>query len=223
MLWPDIELQMAILLSVFLKADTEATLSVYLKLRRSVPRLEALDIAAEIALDEKDLRLFRAIISVHRQLEGERNDLAHGYFGTSEEMPDALLWIDQQSYAKYSAQILNQPSPNVKIVTAEIESKIFVYKKKDLLDIYERCFAFCNILGFFINYLTCDWEDHSISTSTREEEYHRLCNEFPIREALLRQRARDLRTTSSIHPQKSRPSYPARVSNPPLRLKVRRS
>jgi hypothetical protein len=69
---------MGLLLAILMKAETEASVSVYLKLRRSVPRKEALEAVAKVSLTGKDHELFQAILRVHSQVEAERNALVLG-------------------------------------------------------------------------------------------------------------------------------------------------
>jgi hypothetical protein len=58
-LWSDADLQMAVLLSILMKANADAAVAVYQILRRSAPRYASLTAAAEVTLAPfpKDLEL----------------------------------------------------------------------------------------------------------------------------------------------------------------------
>ena len=82
MAWPNLEMQMAMLLALLLKAETDATLAVYLSLRRSTSRYDAISAAANVSLDRLGCEYILASLKVIQSAEGERNALAHAVWGT---------------------------------------------------------------------------------------------------------------------------------------------
>ncbi len=230
MLWPEAELEAALLLANLMKAETDATISVYSKLRRSVSRREALKAAAEVSLDERDLQLFEAVLSVYSRVEADRNDLAHGCFGTSFDIPDGLLWIEQQHFAriltKNKTMTLWDGESTQRIRPySEFEPYIFVYKQNDLAYIRKDIEELIMTMKMFNGYLSWDLSEKPSSVYLREELYFQLCLEPRIREVLARRpNVREEPKPPSAPPRKSKPSRLVLVSNPPLtRRKARRS
>ena len=84
-LWSDVEAEMARLLATLLQANTEPVVAVFLSIQSSRAQSDALNAAAEVVLNESDYELFGAIMSVARSVEKDRNDLAHGQYGGSDQ------------------------------------------------------------------------------------------------------------------------------------------
>src|SRR5277367_3071631 len=93
-LWPDVDTEFAMLLATLTRANSSAMVSVYSVLRRATGKYDALEAAANTALDKSGVEIIKAILSVTQSLEVERNDFAHGHWGISDLIPDAILWID---------------------------------------------------------------------------------------------------------------------------------
>jgi hypothetical protein len=92
-LWPDIDLQLALLLAALTHADTAPMMAVYSVIRRATGRYEAIRAAASVSVNFRGQSIISAIMSFTQTVEGHRNDIAHGHWGIVEEIPDVIVWI----------------------------------------------------------------------------------------------------------------------------------
>lgn len=195
-IWTNAELQMAILLSILLKADSEAAVAVYLVLRRSTPRYEALTAAANVTLNERDRRLFGAVMLVYQAAEAERNALAHGIFGTHSKMPNSLLWLDASDATQSIIEALRAHTatgvlpPNTDRALAE---KLFYYSDNALNSVSHQIETVLRILFDLNIYL------REPPGAKRDQQYDQLCSQAPIREALRVQQQREQKNKTPAH------------------------
>jgi hypothetical protein len=191
--WPNIELQMALLLGVFLDATNEAAVAVYLSLRAGRVRQDAINAAANIVLNGDVLDLYRAIIAFQRPIEAQRNDLAHGCFGVMDALPDGVLWMESQHAANFMLNFWNKiehstptgpPIPTSQEEKDRIHegnlSRLFVYRKADIEQLLQDITALWRTLGSFIYFLR---------NSRPQNIYDELCNEPHVKTELLKIRA----------------------------------
>lgn len=175
--WADIEVQTARLLAELMGANIPQTAAVFGSLRSSRAQSDALNAAAEVVLNERDLLLFQAYIARKASLEKERNDLAHGCFGVSVSIPDHIVWVSQSDFLAFSAaHKANQKK-------FEIKEKQFVYELGTLERIAQEIAEFYHQLGFFEGYLTARHREPD-GEAFRTSRYHELCNQPHIKQAL---------------------------------------
>jgi hypothetical protein len=188
--WSNIELQMALLLGVLLNATNEAAVAVYLSLRAGRVRQDAINAAANAVLSGEVLELYRAIVDFHRSVEVQRNDLAHGCYGTTDAIPDGVLWMEAQHVANFMLDFWNKvehsrptgpPIPTSREEEQKIQeqnlNRMFVYREKDVKQLLTDIEALWRTLGSFIYFLR---------NSKPREIYDRLCNELHVKTALLK-------------------------------------
>lgn len=205
--WSNAELQMAILLSILLKAEGEAAVAVYLVLRRNIPRYAALNAAAAVTLvDERDKKLFDAVMLVCQQAGAERNALAHGSFGIHLKMPKSLLWLEASDATQFIIEALRQhKATGVRLPLSAhkpLADKMYHYTEKALEDVYKQLEAALNVLFHFNIYL------RDPPGPTRDHEYDQLCKLAPIQKALRDLRAPGRQNKQSA-PPRSRPRKPS--------------
>ncbi len=136
-MWSDVELQMALSLGAILKTNSDAAVALFLAIKTSRTQRDALSAVARLLLSGDDLDAFEALLIVYTSLEKQRNTLAHGLFGISDAIPDAVLWTDMQDHANFIINtLLNEykgvplPDPH-----AKLREDTFVYTKQDLEDL----------------------------------------------------------------------------------------
>jgi hypothetical protein len=100
-LWAQIEIQMALILSALMKSHSDAAIAVFLSIRNSRQQQEALAAAAQTTLVGRASEIFSAISNVYRSLESQRNDLVHGVYALSDDLPNALLWVDPKNHTNF--------------------------------------------------------------------------------------------------------------------------
>ena len=96
--WADIEVQLTRLLAELINAETPAVSAVFGSIRSSRSQSDAIEAAAKVVLNADDILLFKAYIKRKASLEKERNDLAHGCFGVSVNIPDHIVWVSQADF-----------------------------------------------------------------------------------------------------------------------------
>jgi hypothetical protein len=133
--WPEIDMQLAILLSILMQADTDATLAVYLTLRRSTGQYNSISEAANVSLDPKGLEYIRAGIKVIKTAEAERNALAHAAWGFSPLIEDGILWVSEADAVHFHVNTLKDIKNRKGIDMEKLAQKMFVYTLKDLVAI----------------------------------------------------------------------------------------
>jgi hypothetical protein len=186
--WTQIEYLMAVLLAVLLKTDTPAAMSVFLTLRRSTSRIEAITAAAQ-HLPARDKEICVATLKAMQSVEAERNSLAHGMFGVTDELPDSVLWAEvkdiSSTMVKYA--FFADSADNEKM--SEYLDNVFYYRESDLLQIEEQIKQASVVLTAAIRYIrsTYGWADSHLEL---DQQYALLCSFAPIQEALRALRAR---------------------------------
>ncbi|MDN3276953.1 hypothetical protein QWJ07_22010 [Frankia sp. RB7] len=101
MAWSYVDWQMAVLLAALMKADSEASIAIFLTLRNARAQRDVLVAAAEMTLTGDDRDTFDAIMSVYTSLQSQRADLAHGIFGSIPDgRDDEVPWIETKNLSK---------------------------------------------------------------------------------------------------------------------------
>ena len=141
-------------------SDADAA-AVYLALEGAGPKTKVIAVLAERKLSAAHLALLRAILKVAKSGQKERDKLAHWIWGTSEELPEALLLADPRNLTHESGSIL-------------------VYKKEDFASMhmrFERIASWGQTFGFIL----------SGHPANRDGQlYEQLCREPEIAEILNR-------------------------------------
>jgi hypothetical protein len=153
--WPEVEVNMALLLAILMKANSDAAVAVYLSLRTGRARQDAMNAAAEATLGPEDLGLFGAIMLVYRAAEGQRNDIAHGNWGICDKIEDGVIWVESKHYSHWLISELRRDEMDVSEY-GELARHLFVYKKNDFSDTLSIISDVRRILADFMWYLRRD-------------------------------------------------------------------
>lgn len=212
-MWSATEVQMAILLSIVLRAEeSDAAVAVYMVLRRSAPRLEAITVAGKITLSERDYELLGAVLHVYQTAEAERNALAHGCFGMHPGLPDSALWVEPVKFAHHILEALRSEDLR-KLPPTEtsmgLAKQLRHYTKKDLEAIHVQIREVRRMV-FNLNVYLRRVLSSTVNDQLRDDLYAKECSSAPIQEAL-----RDLRLRAS----KSRKTVPLQQRARRRRLK----
>jgi hypothetical protein len=189
-----LEVQLWWALAMLLGTDSRAGVAMYAVLHNTAQR-QAVEAAAATALSPDDLQLFNAILRLVRGVQKRRNEIVHGTWGVSPEVPDALILIRGEDALAEAMQVFApahlNPAPDGGVVcgadamTVPYDEnndyvpldKTFIYKERDftlLLDDMSRAMA---SLGRF-------WYPASRGDSTTAEQRHLLSLEPHIQTAL---------------------------------------
>ena len=153
--WPEVLHQQALLLGLFLGVRSEGALAVFSTLQNAAARRAAIFAAADLSLKtEKDLDLLSAVMNIIGSAEKERNDLAHGCFGISKDIPDGILWIASKDIGTWQASIIFKPSAAASDGDyTKLANLLYVYKKQDLERIYDQIAETWGIIHHLLIYV----------------------------------------------------------------------
>ncbi len=101
-------------------------MAMYEALSGGEARRAALEGAAKAALPEDDFLLFKAVEKVLGPARRIRNNFAHHIWGTTTEIPDALLLIDPKCLREFEVQKSDGRSLIIE------RSLVYVWKERDL-------------------------------------------------------------------------------------------
>jgi len=181
-LWSEVDLQYARVLAALLGSRTEPAVSIFQAIRRTNLQTIVLTAAAEATLPEKEIYLFIALRSVGDQLEGERNDLMHGLFGRSGDLPDCVLWIEAKKRVQHMVEV-NKKWASGSISAAdyrELVNHVSVYTLKDLRQLRSAMEEHHRAVHDFASLVA------AADTTEREGLYRRLSKNARIRAELPR-------------------------------------
>lgn len=182
-IWTQVDNEMGCLLGILLGANSDATIEVFLSLRRASSQRDALAAAALHTLQGDELAACNAILAVYKSLERQRNDLAHGCYGTCPEDPDILFWIDVKEHVHFQTETLALEHQGIihEDRHKRLKANLFVYRMKDLHDLYEKMEQFWWATFYFNGYL------RERQNPLRAQEFQKLCSYPDIQREISRQ------------------------------------
>jgi hypothetical protein len=186
-LWSDVEFQNAQFLASLLHATAAPAVAVYLALKNSRTRQDVLAAAARAVLNDRNYELFGAIQRVGASLESQRNDIVHGLYGKSDQIPDGVLWMSSHDRIKHSLALGSMSAASRYVLRHEairrLRQDIFVYEISDLMSLAAEIETHRQNVQLFTGL------HGQKDTPSADELYLRLCSSPRIREALSRIRA----------------------------------
>jgi hypothetical protein len=160
MAWSYVDWGMAILLAALMKANSEASVAIFLTLRNARAQRDVLIAAADMTLGGSDKEIFEAIMLLYGSLQSQRADIAHGIFGfIPEGKEDAIPWIETKNLSKDWIDKLHKPKaqnsteqPDRKLAQKRFS---YIYKLSDLerleteiMDLWLIAFRFSSYLNY---------------------------------------------------------------------------
>lgn len=136
--WSYVDNEIGTMFGLLLGMQSQAALEVFLSLRRASNQRDALSAAAKHRLDGETKLAFDAVMILYKSLESQRNDLAHGCFGTIENIDDALLWIKIEHHVHFMADAITTEGRGMFRADRHelLKRNMFVYKLKDIEQLY---------------------------------------------------------------------------------------
>jgi hypothetical protein len=174
MTWSYVDWQMAILLAALMKANSEASVAIFLTLRNARAQREVLIAAADMTLTESNKEIFDAIMLLYGGLQSQRADIAHGIFGIIPKgEDDEIPWIETKNLSKDWVDKFHKPqqeNPTEQDRKLAQKRNTSVYKLTDLKSLETEIMELWGIVFAFYNHLTSP--DSQLASVTLE----RLCN-----------------------------------------------
>ena len=172
MTWSYVDWAMAILLAALMKANSEASVAIFLTLRNARAQRDVLIAAADMTLKQSDNEIFDAIMLIYGSLQSQRADIAHGIFGfIPEGEEDAIPWIETKNLSKDWVDRFHKPKPENS--TEQSDDKLvqkrstYIYKLSDLERLETEIMELWRIAFSFASYL--NYPSLPLSTRTLEE------------------------------------------------------
>lgn len=171
MAWSYVDWAMAILLAALMKANSEASVAIFLTLRNARAQREVLIASADMTLKESDKEIFDAIMLLYGGLQSQRADIAHGIFGLIPEgRDDAIPWIETKNLSKDWVDRFHKPQPEnaTKPTDEKLAQKryTYVYELGDLERLEDEIIQLWRIAFSFTSYLNYP----SLPSSTEDLE-----------------------------------------------------
>lgn len=101
-LWAHIDGDTATIVSLLLKSDIATGLAMYEALSGGEARKAVLIAAAKEALPEWKYLILRAVLAIGKSSRSRRNDYAHGIWGYSEALPDAIILMPSTVVTRFN-------------------------------------------------------------------------------------------------------------------------
>jgi hypothetical protein len=136
MTWSYVDWQMAILLAALMKANSEASVAIFLTLRNARAQRDVLVAAADMTLTGSNKETFDAIMLLYGGLQSQRADIAHGIFGSIAGNEEVMPWIETKNLSKdwiekfYKPTLTDAPQPPDDKIAQKQYS--YIYKLSDL-------------------------------------------------------------------------------------------
>ena len=133
--WAHNDGNLAAILSFMLKTDIRTAVAMYQAITSAEGKRAALLAAADNAREEWEAVLLRAVLKANSGSRNQRNEFAHGIWGHSSDIPDAILLMDARVVMdKNVSHRQAEEGPNGQRVIAPKgfdASKIMVYRQRD--------------------------------------------------------------------------------------------
>jgi hypothetical protein len=188
MSWSYVDWQMASLLAALMKANSEASVAIFLTLRNARAQRDVLVAAAEMTLTAPNREIFDALMLIYGSLQSQRADLAHGVFGYIREgKDDEIPWIETKNLSKDWIDRFHNPK-NKDLLQEQADNLIqerhtYIYKLADLERLEHEIVQFWSVAFAFTTQL--NFPDLPLTTAALEKQ----CAESPLMtQALLRMR-----------------------------------
>lgn len=120
-----------------------AALSMFYALGSTRTRIDALNGAVEVTLEPNVIVLYERVMKEVRACARERNAIAHGLWGWSDDLPDALLLVEQYTEAHLFGASLRARLPD------KAKAPVMVYRKPDFEGIISRMTRVRGLLSQF--------------------------------------------------------------------------
>ena len=197
--WGKLDTEMGVVFGSFLNTQAHIGVAVYNQLTNLNTQEAALRAVAKLVLDKDQMDLFLALLKLARGPRDQRNEMAHGVWGFSEDVPDALVLFSPKAALKVRGEVVSvseqikmhknhgTPLPPTLfdrlLVAGAMDDDMWVYRLPDLEEIHKQVEEAGETWRDFARFI---WvETHDLA----EEARLRLFGHSAIRQAIDRFRA----------------------------------
>lgn len=170
--WSYNEWLMALLLAAIMKANSRASVAIFLSLKNYRTQKDVLEAAAHATLAGEDRDVFDAILLQYGSLQTQRADVAHGIFGHADvaNHDEIVPWIEAKNLSQYWLDQFHSGQSTLGPAKAENLAQkrgASMYKLKDLAQMEEDMRRLFRSQLLFYTHLNIPSEMNA--TSMREE------------------------------------------------------
>lgn len=177
--WGKLDTEMGVVFASFLNTQAEIGVAIYNQLTNQNTQDGAMRSAASLVLDRHQLDLFLALMKVAKGPRDQRNEMAHGIWGFSEDLPDALLLLNPKIALKLRGQVvaasefLKSLGPGAAVTdgmltritnSPRIGEDIWVYRQPDLDAIHKQIAEAIDLWSDFARFI---WDALRADTARR--------------------------------------------------------
>lgn len=154
--WSGVDAQLSVMLGSLLGVENTASVAVFTALRNHRAQRDALRAAASGIQNEEIRDIFEAILSIHENLDKQRNDYIHCIWGVSSALPNEILWSSVQAHATmlinaYHMEKTGQHTHDSR--KENIEKSLSVLQLADLEELNKNIKLLVRHIGSFHSYL----------------------------------------------------------------------
>lgn len=142
-MWTHIDCLFGVLLTVLTGTEAHTSMTIYSSIVNSGARIDILRTLAKSKLDQESCKQLTSILQDYRKLSGARNNMIHGLWAISDEIPEQIFLINPIWHLNILA------SWAVGDITNTVNEEIMVYTEADFLSIQARISNFDNRLCSF--------------------------------------------------------------------------
>jgi hypothetical protein len=181
--WSQVECNLGVLLARMLGAAARPSMAMYSALSSSAAQMAALQAAADVALSRERLELFGALLILVKRAATKRNKIAHWLWGTSVQIPNALILLNPDAVhglhtqnAEYMAAFKNgQTVADHPSTLPPLDlSEAFVYRQQEFTEILAEIDEVRSLTVSFVFMLVIDEPPNGV-------QYQMLTNAPQIR------------------------------------------
>jgi hypothetical protein len=191
--WTEVELQMGHLLAILLETTASTAMSMYLSVDAASAQAAILTAAAESVMTEDEFEVFAALMTTVRAAHKHRNKFAHWHWGYSDEITDGLLLIEPKYRLRHTSEWWSRYMRTGRFDEDDRlydREQIMVVKPDDLARSLREIRGAVRLLRLLHRVFLVKNAGDPAVRETSAELLRQLSDEPPIREALLRSRAR---------------------------------
>lgn len=183
--WARVEANLGVVLLIMLGAKSRPAAAMFASLKSQQAKNDTLLAVAKVSLSAEHASMVDAVLRHLGKVANVRNQLAHGVWATSSELPDALLVMDAKvelAFKRDRVQLGYQPPGQYieRYNPPKIHPKdVFVCKKDDLeeaIAMVSECYRYTNDLCMLCYPNTID-----LDTETNKRDLHRQLVEAAVR------------------------------------------
>jgi hypothetical protein len=182
--WAYVDALVQLILVAMLGARAELVAPLYRAIQSDRSRDEIVDEVAKQELSGIDLRLFRALLKLSKSPNKQRNAVAHGIWGITDDIDDAVVMLNPLDWLEIGADSEAALANLALAPTKKIPEHLMVYRANDFDSLNAEIKRIASYWYTFRTLITLQRLIGSRAPEHISQLREKLCNEPPIRAEL---------------------------------------